>query len=437
MNKNKQKLGIWGLGAVGSAAIKALHEKFTLAAMNQTEPSAEIQRMLSERAIQFHLQKDAEEFFINNDLVLPSPGIDLRPFTTYKNKFICELDLYAQLSQAPSIGITGTVGKTTITYCLSELLKREHNIFVGGNIGTGLLQALEENKELTIFELSSFQLEFTKQYAPDLAIITNLFPNHLDRHASFEDYKQAKYNLLRQQTVDQKALVPLELAVEIQTFYQGTLAAVALKKPEVRFPFPIFYAHNNQIYRTLHNETRLVCSEIPPSGFIHNWIIVGGALDLLEKKIDSLAVAPSPILEHRLELCSSKNNISIYNDSKSTIMESTLAAIEQLKNRPIILLLGGLSKGVDRTAYIPSLRTKVQTIICFGTESKSLQRAALNASIPAFHAATLEEALKMVRAVAENGDQILLSPGGSSFDLYSNYKERGKHFKQLVQDILF
>ncbi len=153
-------------------------------------------------------------FLEYNDYIIASPGIDLRPYQSYEHKFVTEIDLFCQDWQKPLITITGTVGKTSTTHLLSELLKLAGlRVATGGNIGTGMLDLLNEqtSSDCAVLELSSFQLEYAQHCTPDLAIITNIYPNHLDRHGTYDEYTRAKLRSIQLQTPQQKTLIPLSL----------------------------------------------------------------------------------------------------------------------------------------------------------------------------------------------------------------------------------
>jgi UDP-N-acetylmuramoylalanine-D-glutamate ligase len=175
---------------------------------------------------------------------------------------------------------------------------------------------------------------------------------------------------------------------------------------------------------------------LPPLSYQQNWLVILAASDmlgLLNKADQSFSLPDLTLPQHRLDKIPTKKGITFYNDSKSTIIESTLAAVNHLKDQRIHLLLGGLSKGVDRTAYIPQFKDKVASITCFGAESETLYKACIAANIPALKDQTLQGAFNQCTTRAQPGDTVLLSPAGSSYDLYKIYTERGDDFVKLVR----
>lgn len=214
-----KKIGIWGFGIVGKSALnyfKKSNIKTTV--MNAHELTEEEHALLHEAHSQIILQTEHEKFLREHDMILVSPGIDLRPYKHYHHKFITELDIFAHHNKNKTVAITGTIGKTSITHLLSKIVESHSCVKTGGNIGTGLLDLLSDhNPHATIIlELSSFQLEHIRFFAPDIAIWTNLYQNHLDRHETLENYFNAKYNLITHQNENQKALVNLDLMDQIR-----------------------------------------------------------------------------------------------------------------------------------------------------------------------------------------------------------------------------
>src|SRR3990167_3274578 len=202
MHKNfiNKKIGIWGFGLVGKSAYKLL-SKYT--------DKIEVfdQNVIEDKNIN---QNFNLETFLNNDYIIVSPGIDTRKYRNLGINFLSEVDLFYQFYKGHIIALTGTVGKTTTVNLLHQILEKYRSVVLGGNVGIPMLDLINTGS-CAILELSSFQLEYSEQFAPDLAILTNFSANHLDRHTSLEEYFLAKYNLFKYQNSDQKALVPLSL----------------------------------------------------------------------------------------------------------------------------------------------------------------------------------------------------------------------------------
>lgn len=444
MNFTNKKIGIWGLGIVGKAALKFFSKYTSAITIMDKKELSEIDRALIQKYNgNFIPQTDAAHFFIDNDFIIASPGINTLAYHEYRHKFITELDIIHQAIKKPIIAITGTIGKTSITHILSTCIAHHELVITGGNIGIGMLELIEKQEQYSriVLEVSSFQLEQCTQFAPQLAIWTNFYPNHLDRHPSIEEYFNAKSKILAYQNELHSALLPLELAPHIQNKnYKAQIHFFCPEKPadEILYTLPatslVFWPQATTIMCCNQQIIQPIGSLNQQGTFPINWLIIQAALYILEMPQPKDAHIPIP--EHRIEKIAEYAGIEFYNDSKSTIMESTIAAVHKLQPKPIILLLGGLSKGADRASKIKELEHTIKYIITFGAESASLQQAAQHYAIPNCAVTTLQEAVHYAYSIAQPGDQILLSPGGSSYDQFSDYKERGNQFKTIIQNII-
>jgi UDP-N-acetylmuramoylalanine--D-glutamate ligase len=408
MDFTNKKIGVWGYGKVGKSVTEFVQQLgATVAVMDKT-------RQELPPLVTFYSEENKDLFFSTHDYIIPSPGIDITPYLAQiGSKLLPELDLFAQFFHKPIIAITGSVGKTTTTSLLGQLL----NVYgvkalVGGNIGIACcdLIPMQENADCAVIEVSSFQLEHSTIFAPDLAIITNIIPNHLDRHITMETYRNAKFRMMLNQTHTQKALVPDALKEYIPTLHSSV---------------------------TFFNPNAQPKNILPLITFSSNWVVIEQALMQLNLDISKLPALVSGLKtpEHRLEHVACINAVDFYNDSKATTPLSTLSAVAQLKHRPIHLLLGGLSKGINREPLIQELNGTVKTIACFGAEADQLWNWCIASGICATNHATLEDAFQTSVKHAEPNDIILLAPGGSSYDLFKDFEERGKVFKSLTCEI--
>lgn len=444
-NFTHKKIGIWGYGITGKAAVDYLHNNnIKIAVLDKKELSPADRTFLNERHIAHYTQEQLNDFLQQCDYILPSPGIDLRPYQPYQSKWINELDMFSAAWHKPIIAITGSVGKTTVTHLLSSLLtKAGKHVATGGNIGTPMFDLLmqQSKSDLALLEVSSFQLEYTKRFAPTLALWTNFYPNHLDRHGSEQEYKHAKAKLMAFQHSSHNALVPLALKDFVNT--QSTMHYFANHKPsdELFVSMPkdssLYYFDDTYItcFKNGMHIPRIKRNELPALSYEENWLIIFAALDLLNVPLSHVTAHDLILPEHRLEHVATVNGIDFYNDSKSTTPQSTLAAVNRLHKRPVLLLLGGMSKGVDRAPLIKELRGNVKKIYCFGKEADQLKALCDANNITAESHATLDSAFDACIRDGKREDQILLSPAGASFDLFTNYMERGAYFKKLVNDL--
>ena len=454
MEFKQKNIGIWGFGIVGKAAAAYLHDKCNHIEIfdkrQLTEEEQATARKLGALWAQGQESHEIEAFIARNDHIIVSPGINTRQYVQFSDKFIAEFDLFHAEYKKPIVAITGSVGKTTITHLLTHIIRSYNSRWwMGGNIGTGVLDVLEiqDQTDGAIIEVSSFQLDQCKTFAPDLAIITNIYPNHLDRHGSFQEYVQAKAKIFAQQAEDQSALVPLSLrltlGLEKQTSSSVHFFSLTNPGTQVMEQLPssciLFYIENDYIkaYNDGKCITLINIKKLPSISFLENWLILCAILFISQLPVDNLKeiVTNVPLPEHRLEFVTTINGIDFYNDSKGTTTAATLAAVTKLKNRPIILILGGLGKGVDRTELIKQLKGDVKAIVCFGKERETLASACHTYNIAHKATETLDQAIAACVGLASAGDQILFSPAGTSFDQFKNYEERGNYFKQCIKNM--
>jgi len=409
-----KKIGIWGYGIGGKALVSFLVTR-------GIKPLVFDKRVFTVDELE-ELRKQAvrvcpsqELFFSSSDVIIPSAGIAIYTYPAITSKIITELDFFAHYFKKPTIAITGTLGKTTVTTVLAAMLARAgKRVAVGGNIGVGLGSLIEQQDSLdyAVLEVSSFQLEHCKTFTPHVAVWTTFFPNHLDRHHTTEEYFIAKAQAFKRQSGNMISIVPADLITQLKIHAQY---------PHVWLP---------------------ILPEIPPEilslithqdGFKYNWYVVAQTLAALGISLDVLKEPYIPELEHRVEFVRAINNVRFINDSKSTVPQATLAAVERFDATHLIVLLGGLSKGVNRESLVSALAGKVKLVICFGAEAEQLARWCEQYAISHKKADLLAAAVKIGYTNSLAGDVVLLSPAGSSFDLFSNYQERGRIFKELVR----
>lgn len=434
--KNISSLGIWGLGIVGRSLIPFLSARgYKLSLCDARTLSEQDRDFLAAHKVVFYPQQtQLIDFLESADAVVPSGGVDLRSYSPYAHKWLPELDIFQAFCTKLVIAITGTLGKTTVTHTIATLLERAgKRVLTGGNIGVGLCDLLAEQDlaDFFVLEVSSFQLEYCRTFAPQYAIWTNLHPNHLDRHGDMASYCQAKSRIFTRQGAGSYAFLPAALADELEPLL-GDQSVVWCSSSYIQGIYPLVYLHDG-IVKTSDNHSDRVMTSLPQFGFADNWLFIAALFDILQLQFSvDEPIERGSVLAHRIELVATVDGRQIYNDSKATIMQATLGAIRHFAGKRIHLLLGGLSKGVDRTHYLEQLAGQVVSVHAFGAEAQSLAKAAgLHVSVVTSNH-SLEDAYRMAFAASASGDVILLSPGGSSFDLYANYQARGAAFVDLV-----
>lgn len=432
-----RKIGIWGLGVVGSSAVRFFHKQnAAITVMDIQQPDEEQQAFLAAHNARFIAQSNLSDFFAYNDAVLASPGINIHAFDVPPNtKWLNELDIFHHFWKKQLIAITGSIGKTSVTHLLSACLRAAgKRVAVGGNIGTGMLDILEQQEEsdYAVLEVSSFQLEECATFAPTLAIWTNLFANHLDRHATVQAYFDAKYAIMARQKPTDCAIVHVSLA-DMITKKEIIPHIFWYNDAEHTDKDPLYYATEAGVYRKaagVHYQL-LKASALPHSSFLSNWILITAALDRLKIPVTVIEETEYTLPEHRLEPAGAIAGARFFNDSKSTTMASTLAAMNKFKDDALVLFLGGTSKGVDRRLFVQEVSARARLLYCFGVEAQQLHSAAI--ACPTYAFETLDEAFgHYIRNNLDTHDIVLFSPSGASYDLFKNYQERGNYFKALV-----
>lgn len=447
MDIYNKKIGIWGFGVVGKAALRYLHAHGAIVHVLDIRTPNEAERQLLESCnAQFWLMQTADDltnFLTHQEKVLVSPGVDIRKVESFTHKFIAELDLFGTCFKKPIIAVTGSVGKTTTTLLLSMLLTQKYpRLWTGGNIGTSVLDVLQNQDDFdaALIEVSSFQLERCTTFAPDLALWTNLFPNHLDRHGTQEGYFKAKFQIMAHQRADQKAIVPLEIYDMVSRLHPRCQLHAYTAEPEHNLlqndNVPLFYVQDHHIVFKDKNSTKTIIGldDLPHISFTQNWVLICSALKQLGIACKNLEshMHTEILPEHRLELVARYGGVDFYNDSKATTPAATLAAVQKLQGRPVVLILGGLSKGVNREPLIAQLANNVEKIYCFGKEREQLAAWCAQYNIVHESLPDLEAVCAHYRAHMKSNDQLLFSPAGSSFDQFADYQERGRRFKEYI-----
>lgn len=439
--KNKKVLVI-GLARSGMAAIKVLHKlgaQITLS--ERKEPNEEEKEYLESIGVEI-TDQDMSVFERDFDLVIKNPGIPpvspiVKRLEERKIPIITEIELAYQISRPQHyIAITGTNGKTTTTSLMYELLKTafKEKAHVGGNIGTPLCELVLEHDLMTeeghyiSLEISNHQLVDIDTFRPEIAVIINLTPDHLETMGSLDAYYKSKTKVYQNMKDDDVFLYNAddEILKEYTEKYpiHCQIRSFSLESQDT-------YAFLKDGYIWVNGETILPLSKISLVGKhnIQNVMIAVTAAKLLGisngdivKTIDAFKG-----VEHRIEFVRERNGVRYYNDSKGTNTDATITALDSFE-RGVILLVGGYEKGLDMTEMRKHLGC-VKKIIGFG---QSGRRIATDLYEDPIIVTTLDEAVHEAEKLAVAGDTVLLSPTTSSFDQYSGYEERGRHFKEIV-----
>jgi UDP-N-acetylmuramoylalanine--D-glutamate ligase len=462
--ENNNKVVIWGYGRTGKTVLKFLYKNtkniFYVIDKNFIENKSLNTETLNVNFIQ---ESDKISVLTLCDIIIPSPGVIISKDDFFYNKVVAELDIFYYLFKKPIIAITGSIGKTSTTFLYYQLINNLNKVLLGGNIGIPTFDLIENknNCDFAILEVSDAQLEHSNIFTAEFIAITNIYENHLDRHKNFLNYINSKINILRNKVslgLEKSGFLILnnetykkikEIYIDIDLFniilcHENEIKYNEIKNEIIYNNFENIFVENNAIFIRKNNKNIKILNIIPEISHKNNWITISAlfyAVFKLEKNKELNEILTNnynnlKIPEHRLEFCGKIKECFFYNDSKSTIMESTESSINQIKdkhkNKKIILLLSGLSKGVDRTIFLLKFSKLVDKIIFFGKEKNIFEKFSLknNLNISTFE--YIEDAMTFVFNNLEPDSVILFSPSGASFDLFNSYEERGKKFKEII-----
>ncbi|MFY0483287.1 UDP-N-acetylmuramoyl-L-alanine--D-glutamate ligase [Flavobacterium sp. PLA-1-15] len=403
--------------------------------------------VLTINRIEWEEEQHTESLILNADVVMKSPGIPekvpiVKRLLEKKIPVISEIEFAAPLTDATIIGITGSNGKTTTTMLTYHLLKSGGlNVGLGGNIGKSFAWQVAEDKfEVYVLELSSFQLDGSYTFNPHIAVITNISPDHLDRYEyKYENYINSKFRI----TMNQKKedfLIYDEDDEAISNWFQNN------KTKAKKVPFSI----SKQLEEGASIKDKTMKINIKDEEFtmdtthlalegkhnMKNAMAAASVAQLMKIRKQTIRESLSNFqgVEHRLEKVLKIQNVQYINDSKATNVNATFFALDSM-TVPTIWIVGGVDKGNDYAELMSLVREKVKAIVCLGVDNRKIIDAFGNVVDVMVEVSNMSDAVRTSQRLAEKGDAVLLSPACASFDLFENYEDRGKQFKQAVQNL--
>jgi UDP-N-acetylmuramoylalanine--D-glutamate ligase len=441
-------IAILGAGESGvGAAVLAKAKGFNVFVSDLGNITDAYKAELNAHQIEWEENQHSEEKILQATEIIKSPGIpDKAPLVKKAVEkgipIISEIEFAGRYTQAFMIGITGSNGKTTTTLLTFDLLKRAgFNVGLAGNVGKSFArQVATENFDYYVLELSSFQLDGMYSFKADIAVIMNITPDHLDRYEyKFENYVASKFRIIRNMTKNQKLI-----------FCQDDEVVVARLKelnPDIELlPFTLSqkikngaYVDGEQMVIKLHNnEFTMDIKDLALQGKhnTYNSMVAAVAANVLSIRKETIRDCLTNFqgVEHRLEPVISVHKIEFINDSKATNVNSTWYALESMK-KPVIWIVGGVDKGNDYTLLMPLVKEKVKAIVCLGVDNSKLRTVFEGKVKTLVEARSMEEAVRASYLLGTSGDVVLLSPACASFDLFQNYEDRGRQFKQAVRNL--
>jgi UDP-N-acetylmuramoylalanine--D-glutamate ligase len=441
-----RKVLIIGARRTGAAVARYLAERGAAVRLSDRSSAGfdDEQLRLAEEDIEWCLGREDVALLDGINLVIPSPGVPrshelLRVASGRGIEIVAEIELAYRSLSVPLYAVTGTNGKSTTTELLGRMLRRAgRRPFVGGNLGTPLIEAVGTSIDCAVAEVSSFQLEWVKELRPGIGIFLNLTADHLDRYGSLDEYGIAKARLFGAQTPEDWVVLSREdrWVWQLRERLRGQVISFGFDEVEsgafprngsivVRLPEGKRNGRESSLsmararLRGIHNLENVMAAATAA-------LIAGAAPASVQTAIDEF-----PGLPHRLQLVREKDGVAWVDDSKGTNVGAVVKSLASVEP-PVILLAGGVDKGGSYEPLRPLVRERVKRLLLFGEASDTIRRA-LGEETETAVVASLEEAVARAGASARPGDTVLLSPACSSFDMFRDYAERGDRFRALVE----
>ncbi len=448
MNLKGQRILVIGLGKTGVASARFLMGQGAKVTATDAKRQSELKDAVHEvgsLSVNLEFCEYNMDILSRVDMIVPSPGVPpsniiLAEALRRKIPIISEIELAYRFLKPPLIAITGTNGKTTTTTLIGRILAREgKKVFVGGNIGNPLIGYIDGNQDddYAVVEVSSFQLQWIQSFHPFISILLNTTCDHVDYHGSFEAYRATKERIFENQLDADLAILNAD---EPRSFLlaKKMAAKVQFFSTKTEVTNGIFLNDKTLVHYTAHGDREEYPLEMIKIPGLHNIenimasIVAARYCGCSSGNIIS-AVGDFKGIPHRIEFTEEKNGVAFYDDSKGTNVGAVARALETF-SRPIILLMGGRDKEGDFKTLSSLVKSKVKELILFG-EARNRIDDLIGGAVKTSKVTTLKEAIDLAYRHSSPGDVVLLSPGCASFDEFSNYKERGRFFKDVVKNL--
>ncbi|AXO81173.1 UDP-N-acetylmuramoyl-L-alanine--D-glutamate ligase [Olleya aquimaris] len=442
-----KQLVILGAGESGvGTALLGQAKGFQVFVSDKGKIKEKYKEVLIHNKIEWEEEQHTEAKLLAADVVMKSPGIPdkvaiVKMLLNKGVPVISEIEFANQFTNATIVAITGSNGKTTTAMLTHHLLKQELDVGLAGNIGDSFAkQVLEHNYNNYVLEVSSFQLDGCFKFKPKIAIITNIVPDHLDRYDyEFENYIASKFRITQNQTKEDVLIYDADDEVIANYINNNTIQATVL-------PFSITkkiengaYLDKDKIIITIDNNQIIMPTKniaLEGKHNIKNAMAASTVSHLLKIRKQTIRESLENFqgVEHRLENVLKINKVQYINDSKATNVNATYFALDSV-SAPTVWIVGGVDKGNDYKELYPFINEKVKAIICLGVDNQKLMENFGNMVDVIVETQFMSEAVKIAYKIAEAGDNVLLSPACASFDLFENYEDRGRQFKEAVRSL--
>ena len=401
---------------------------------------------LQDNDIEFEEGQHTEDRILSADLIIKSPGIPekvelVQSALSKSIPVISEIEFAGRFSNKKMICITGSNGKTTSTMWIHHILKNAgKNVALAGNIGESLArQVVEDEADIYVLELSSFQLDGMFEFKADIAVLLNITPDHLDRYEyEMQNYVDSKFRIVQNLTEDDWFIYNADDPIILEEIQKRDIKAQMAPFSIERSEGMTGYVNNNQIIINLKPEFTMSIHDLSLKGKhnTQNSLASGITAKILEIRKESIRESLSDFknVEHRLEFVAKVNGIEFINDSKATNVNSTWYALESM-DKGTVWIVGGVDKGNDYDSLIPLVKEKVNAIVCLGTDNQKIIEAFSGSVDVIAEASSAIEAVGLSYRLAKKEQTVLLSPACASFDLFESYEDRGVQFKEAVRSL--
>jgi UDP-N-acetylmuramoylalanine--D-glutamate ligase len=444
----KKRVVILGAGESGvGTAILGMKKGFEVFVSDFGKIKETYKQVLLHHEIEWEEEGHTEEKILSATMVMKSPGIpDTVPIVLQLKKsgipVISEIEFAAQFTNAVIVGITGSNGKTTTATLTYELLERGGlNVGLAGNIGKSFARQLaEENYDQFVLELSSFQLDGIQSFAPHIAVITNLSPDHLDRYENnYEKYIASKFRITMNQTDKDYFIYDADDTELVNWLENHPVPSQLLPFSTTKKLEKGAYIQDQKIILTINNKNlTMPIASLGLQGKHNqkNAMAATTVATLLKIRKSTIRECLESFqgVEHRLEKVLKINNVMYINDSKATNVNATFYALDSMET-PTVWIVGGVDKGNDYSELMPLVNEKVKAIVCLGVHNEKIINAFGNVVDIMVETQSMHDAVNVAYKLSQRGDSVLLSPACASFDLFTNYEDRGRQFKEAVRNL--
>ena len=454
-NKNitNKKVAIIGLGVSHRPLIEYLYNLGAIITVFDNREQEKIDKDIWDKVQELNIKSYLGEGYLSNlkgfDFIFRSPSCrpDLPEIVEDVNRgaiLTSEIEMVLKLAPCKIVGITGSDGKTTTTSLIYEILKTKYKCFLGGNIGTPLFTRISEMKpeDIVVLELSSFQL-MNMELSTDIAVVTNITPNHLNVHKDYQEYIDSKANIFKHQKEDGILVINYDNDITKKFSKQANGNVVYFSRLE-KLPNGVIY--DEDTIKICDNDLRrhvLNRKDVKIRG-IHNIENICAAIaatkELVSPEEQKQAIMEFTGVEHRLEFVRELDGVKWYNDSIASSPNRTIAGLNSYNER-IVLIAGGRDKHLDYDPIAKPIIDNVETLIIMGETAEKIKNAVIrelerqNKTLNIIKVANVQEAVKTAREVAKSNEVVLFSPASTSFDMFKNFEERGTKFKEEVNKL--